>query len=292
MKAILPFLALLFLPIFLHAQDQQKLLEHSYKTHSKKELKQFFDNWHKKIPPVSDSEFAKLNDLQKETYKVFEEFYQSENIKRLCGSKWYDNAYSKSKYLFVQNKIKISRDKIIYISHEDSVNGVIESIHALKDDSFKVKILEIVNKVGISDSLQNTFSGDFERIPIKWSDMTDSVVNFRPLLNFEQKPLLYLSDNYENILIGFLNESSSQLDKAGNLLNSKKKETFLRIMSKNWDLNWNAFFSCPQAYYIFFDKSMTRARIDFCFEEQGGTTLLKKENGVWKIVSSKRTWIE
>jgi len=44
--------------IILYTQDQQILLEHAYKTLSQKELKQFFDNWHKEIPSISDFDYA------------------------------------------------------------------------------------------------------------------------------------------------------------------------------------------------------------------------------------------
>jgi len=113
--------------------------------------------------------------------------------------------------------------------------------------------------------------------------LTDSIKNFKPRLDIEQKPILFLSNSYQTILKNFFNDSNQVLT---------KKEGFFTAMTRPWDWKWDRICSYPQIFWIYFNESISQARIDFRIGIQGGETRLKKENGEWKIVSSRLTWIE
>src|SRR6187402_799552 len=88
-----------------HGQQQAQLLSKAYKTKSSALLRQFFDNWAKETPPLSENEIEKLKDTVREAYKVYRAFYHPFNIGELGGSEWGNDIYSKVSWLVVQRDI-------------------------------------------------------------------------------------------------------------------------------------------------------------------------------------------
>ena len=202
MKAAIILLALFFPSIILYAQDQQKLLEHAYKTHSKKELKQFFDNWHKEIPPISDSEFARLNDLQKEAYRVFEAFYHPENLKLLGGLVQNDSFYKSAKYLIIADSIHIYRSENICLSYADTDSVIVHQIMNNHPDGNEFFLR---GKDGrLSREILTNYENNFMQ---EDTELVDFIKYFKPNIDFRDKIPLYLTSDYNAILLHFLGNS-------------------------------------------------------------------------------------
>jgi len=76
---------------------------------------------------------------------------------------------------------------------------------------------------------------------------------------------------------------------------SEKKYNILRsyipILHGHWGGYWHIV-THPDVSIIIFNKTLTKARVDFSFGYQGGETILEKEGDDWVIKESKETWIE
>src|ERR1035438_1756411 len=70
---------------------QLKLLEKAYHHRSLKKINTFFENLHKEIPAISDSEMKTLRPIQKEAYEVFKVYYkrsEERHVGKECRSRW------------------------------------------------------------------------------------------------------------------------------------------------------------------------------------------------------------
>lgn len=122
-----------------------------------------------------------------------------------------------------------------------------------------------------------------------------------PAVESTDKKPLYLNSKYNEILNAFLGNKHLPLG-AGGIMNparskgqSAKRKMFLEKFIKIWYGHWGGYWqliSYPEANSITFDKEMKYARIDFRMVYEGGEAILKRENGIWKLISAKRTWIE
>jgi hypothetical protein len=273
----------------------------SYEHNSKKELKLFFDIWKKQQQPITKNELLKKNDTTKNVYNVFNIFYNPLNIKKLGGSEWGNKIYKKSKYLVIQNKILIYFTDKIYYTEKETEDYAIEFINrVIKDKEKRNKFLE--RKDGkLSDFVLERFSPSEDYDRNDKEIITDSIVNFNPQINCKDKVPVYLTNSFEKILNDFLlaeednfgNNNIMQPAKAKD--ESEKRKYFLANSIKIYKGHWGGYWqlhSYPTVSKIVFDKKMEFARIDFKLIYQGGEAILKNENGVWKLIESKITWIE
>ncbi|WP_140466155.1 hypothetical protein [Hymenobacter nivis] len=291
-------------PKFIHPIETSHLLEHAYKAKSQAELTLFFGEWSRNIVAINKEELAQLNSQQKEAYDVFTAFYKPHRLDSLGGSEWGDSIYEKTKFLLVQNDIKIRIiDRIFYSdTYIDSViTGVIN--RTVKEDSVRKRRLKRVNgklnqQVREEFGFENAFSfhsqGD-EQID------TDSLTDFRPVVKIPGKQIIYLTPKRAETLKAFLGDKHLPIG-AGGIMNparssgeSEKRKKFLENDIKIWYGHWGGYWqlnSYPVAYFITLDKNMLYARVSFRMVYEGGETILKKMGGRWEIISSKRTWIE
>ncbi len=282
MRSILYQLILLSLfPIILHAQDQQKLLEHAYKTHSKKELKQFFDDWHKEIPPVSDSEFVKLDTLQQEAYGVYKTLFQPDN---LCLKAYYTNNKHSGKFIILENSIKIRQTDFICLTHQDSDSIVHKYITSIKNDSERNTLL---NEEKMGSFLQVVrYTQPFAFFSDKGM-IKDSAINFRPRIDYQHKIPVYLTSDYDTLFSGFLEPIfykkviGSKTYVMSRNIPWKKKHFIAKITEIAYDGSLY-----PKVSDITFDDSKTRAMAVF------GSYIIffRKENGIWKKVIEERLY--
>jgi hypothetical protein len=304
---------------------KSKMLEQAYHKRSKAALNSFFQEWQKEIPSISDSEFNKLNQIQKEAYKVFKAFYQPTNLEKLGGSEWGNDIYKNVKYLLVQNRVDIYSTNQLYVdakdsaeqiewainnhkidtaftfgidSNEDSENRALIIIHGQSFDSRHPQIVYRQNGlIHLTLFGQHIYQDDFNSN----ESLTDSILNFRPKIDCEGKNPLYLVRDYEKRLNKFLENHFKQLG-TPNIMSpaqaegeSTKRKEFLEQFIKIWYGHWGGYWqlnSYPTASSICFDKTYTKAKVSFEMVYEGGETILRKENGVWKIISSTLTWIE
>jgi len=69
MKIILIFI--LFYSSFLIAQTQEELLNQAYVQNSYELLDKFFENWRMEKTPITDEEYQKLSEVEKDVYDLF-----------------------------------------------------------------------------------------------------------------------------------------------------------------------------------------------------------------------------
>ena len=295
---------LLFSTTYLYPQSEVKLLEKAYKEKSTAKLKDFFIAWSKDIPPINDVEFLELNDTIRQAYKAFIAFYKPNSLDSIGGSEWGNDVYKNVEFLIVQNTVKIYFADKVYYSDEETEKYIAMEINRMysDNDSIKIRMLEkLKNKDGtINDFYFYIFGPHSTKKNINIV-LTDSIMNFRPSVNCDNKIPLFLTEKYEEEIISFLGVNYSSLGKEG-IMNparskrqSEKRKNFLencvKIFYGHWGGYWQLY-SYPQVYSITFDKNMQYAKIDFRLIYEGGEAYLKREEGIWTLISSKLTWIE
>ncbi len=301
MKKTVNYIFIFLVSMRIQAQNAETILMKSYEQNSKKELKIFFDTWNKKHQTITENELLKKNDTIKNVYNSFTIFYNPLQIKKLGGSEWGNNIYKKSKYLIVQNKIFICFSNKIYYTEKEIDEYAVKYINRIiKDKEKRDKFLE--RKDGkLSDYVLDNFS-PYKDYNIKQNEIiTDSIINFNPKINCKNKVPVYLTADYDkmlNIFLGndeipFGNENIIQPAKSKDESEKRKSflENFIKIYKGHWGGYWQLY-SYPIVSRIVFDKKMEYARIDFRMIYQGGEAILKNENGEWKLIESKITWIE
>ena len=283
------------------AQTEGELLEKAYKKKSLPVLKDFFETWHNDIKPIADEELGTQNDTIVHAYRAFSAFYNPLDLERAGGSEWGDDIYNNVTYLIVQDRLWIYlKDKIFYTDEERDKYAVEEINRTIKSDITKQRLLKrengkLANNVLTTFAPDNHFSTRNEkRIPV------DSILNFRPQITCNKTPL-YLTKKYDEILNAFLGNSHYKLG-TGGIMNparsngeSEKRKVFLENYIKIWHGHWGGYWqlnSYPTCSSITFDKNFEYAKIEFVMVYEGGEAIMKNENGVWRLISSKRTWIE
>ena len=129
----------------------------------------------------------------------------------------------------------------------------------------------------------------------------DSSITFRPPVHFDGKKVVYLTPKYEKLLNSFLGNRHVDLGEydimqpAYSKGNSRLKHTFLNkaalIFYGHWGGYWQ-YETYPKANQIIFNPEMNRAVVLFRFVYEGGEVILEKQNGEWKVVDLRFTWIE
>jgi hypothetical protein len=239
-------------PTFTVNQLNDKL-EFSFKQMKPDSFEQIFVDWNREIKPNSD-DFIHQNDTINAVFEVYKEFYMPLDLLKLGDWEWGNDLNSKSKYVVVQNKIFYS---IMLTENFD----------------------------------------DFD-----WQkSKKDSIENFRPPINLDKNKILYLTDEYAKSINKFLGTESTKLGE-GNIMNpsrpegeSEKRYEILRpyipILHGHWGGYWHLE-THPEISVIIFNKTLTKAKIDFRVGYQGGETILEKNGNNWTIKESKATWIE
>lgn len=264
-----------------------KLLKKAYKKQSQEMLVQFFQNWDHEISPITANEFDHFNDTLKNAYWVFQEFYTPDDLKRIGGSE-FGEIYKNVNYMIAQNDLLVYQTDQIYFSQEEI-------------DSLVLSNLYRIHKISESDTAaMNLWKRRYSKNPESmkhWFYETDGkrkdsvlfrVENFRPITSSTTN-VVYLTTDYSNTLLNFLGEIEYQ-----NYTESDKREAFLEnqiLISQGLFNSWHLI-TYPYVRKITFDKNFEYAEIQFRILHEGGDAILKKTDGVWNLLSSKRTWIE
>lgn len=159
------------------------------------------------------------------------------------------------------------------------------SIYAVVQNTIFYSILN-------NDSLDN-FDWDKSKV--------DSIADFRPPINVSKDKVLYLTKEYNASLNHFLRTESHKLSGSRPIKpprpqgESVKRYQFLRlyihILTGHW-WGWGHIETHPFVTVLIFNKTLTKAKIDFEVGDQGGSVLLEKHGTAWTIKKSKVTWIE
>lgn len=293
MKKIFFYIAFIFsVAAFGQNEQQAQLLEDAYKKRSDKKATEFFKNWQQELPTINDKELAALNDTLRETYNVFTAFYNGQLEK---------NINYLERYLILQNSIKISFTDKIYYSEEETDNYVTASISRMQisekvRDAYLRKFdgkypEDTVFQFGPRGDLNSNIEKAKERL-------IDSIICFRPMILNGKRQVVYLTEGYEKLLIGFLGSNSSQPDiRSVNYISERQSKKRYKFLNQFVPLKFGHWFgylivSYPKASAIVFDNDMNYARIDYVSGYAGHEAVLKNDNGNWTIISCKMTWIQ
>ncbi len=129
----------------------------------------------------------------------------------------------------------------------------------------------------------------------------DSIINFRPELQFEQAKSLYLLPKYELVINKFLGSKNYPLGTGGIMNPSRARGTSaerLKFLNKKLTIihgHWGGYWHIethPEVFSIDFNNDRTLARINYRLVYQGGVAFYSKQNGIWKLEDAYLTWIE
>lgn len=302
MKEIKLVLLVLSMSILANAQISStpkvkvKQLKTAYKAKNIAGAEAFFETWVKTIDQISQPELEALSVPCQEAYKVFEAFYNPLDIAKIGGSEWGDSLYKGIQYAIVQNKVRINM-----VASLDIDNIILRNIeNSSIADSIKRKLLEKVDGE-YSSYTKSLYGGIMSVLSSEEDVQADTIENFRPRINIEQLKAVYLTNDYAQILTNFLSNKFIKLGKGG-IMNparatksSAKKQAFLEKLVTIFQGHWGGYWQLttyPEVSLILLDEKLENAIIYFRIVYEGGEAYLKKENGDWKIITAKRTWIE
>jgi hypothetical protein len=255
---------------------------------------EFFEVWHKEVPPRSSAEVDHMPDTAREIYRLYEEFYNPRQLDRIGGSEWGSNIYKKVKYCLVQNTIlfnfvdTLNRDLLI----AKEVERVAGRLH-ISMDSVR-KGLSANNRLILKNYRGYIFD---------WPEPKDYFVlaDFRPRTKFDTLRTLVLIPKYDTLLNQFLADNHYPLG-AGNLMapaaskgESTQRQAFLSNLIRIWYGHWGGYWQLhtyPYVNSVIFDRSFEHALINFRVVYEGGFACFKKVDGAWKLIDAERTWIE
>ena len=286
-------------------QTQATLLEDAYQKQSETLLYKFFDNWGN---DVSSNENEADNQWVAEAYKVFKAFYQPLHLERIgCGDEYYEELYKDKPYFIVQGTLyEICVTESIPFGNDELeayYRKRIKQMYDREDDRNKMmeslqKMLEMKYIYADYKKEETINDGDWMAIPIT---LVDSQIDFRPLVAFRDKTIVYMSKQYELMLNNFLGDEHVDLGEEEIMQTAYAKEDsaerkrFLekaaRIFYGHWGGYWQ-YETYPEASSIIFDSAMGRAVVLFRIVYEGGEVYMEKRDGEWIIVSGRLTWIE
>ena len=129
----------------------------------------------------------------------------------------------------------------------------------------------------------------------------DSIVDFRPKIEFKNVRILYLTPKYSKIINEFLGNKYYPLG-TGGIMNparakgtSEKKLDFLNSKMKIIYGHWGGYYHIethPDVFSIDFNKDLTLAKVNYRLGYQGGEATYKRHNGKWIFIDGHLTWIE
>lgn len=231
-----------------HTADQiSDDLEFAY-THMEPVLiDNFFFEWQKNVKP-NTIEFINQNETIAAIYSVFDTFYKPNDLLKIGSWACVDDINLNCEYIVIQNQI---------------VYSVVNSNN--------------INEVDLNFSKKNLIS------------------NFRPQITSESKNVLYLTDEYEESINGFVGKKSTEPEEVVTMQDSVNKSNkekiellkqYIPILNDYWGRTWQLE-TYPYVNRIIFNKSITKARVEFYVGFQNGQALLEKKGNKWVIKESK-----
>ena len=284
--------------VFAQSESQAKLLRKAYKSHSTKMLYEFFDNWSEE---VKSNEDEAQSPYVAEAHKVFAAFYQPMQTEERGVRK---TMYDDKPYFIVQSSLwKIEQaEEILYKAKEIDSFLVARILKYIPNDTIEqkkwMKICREDRRIRPDYGGIFGFSRWLTTIP---TSILDSDVVFRPLVQFDGKKIVYLTKKYSKLLNSFLGNDHVDLGTYDIMQTafakdeSRSKQEFLnnavQIYYGHWGGYWQ-YVTYPKANKIIFNPEMNRAVVLFRFVYEGGEAILEKQNGEWKVVDFRFTWIE
>lgn len=299
MKGKATFFILLLATMFssmAQSTAQARLLRKAYKMQSTATLFEFFDNWSEE---VKSNDHKAKDPYLAEAYKVFAAIYQPMRMNDRHGSPL--TMYHDKPYFIVQGSLwKICKTDDILYKQEEIDSFVVTRIRPLLPND-TCSLIELISSMR-NDTAKLSY--------VFWEHYSSAITNpirvysdieFRPSVHFDGKKVVYLTKKYEKLLDSFLGDKHVDLGKHNIMQTAYSKEesqlrqefinNAARIFYGHWGGYWQ-YETYPQANQIIINSEMNRAIVLYRFIYSGGEVLLEKQNGEWRIVKSRYTWIE
>ena len=290
MKQLLLILLALSACSFSRGQKQDCSLLSAYQSGSTKKLAAFFDDWAKKIPPLSTKQLAAQSEAVQNVYLVFQAFYNPLKPGWLHDSEWGTNFYRKAKYLILPANICFA---IVDTLDKDTL---IKKEYARIGRKLNIPIDSIVANARTSRSIMKLFR-------FAWPEPAtyDTIRDFRPQVSFQALKTVILTPSYDFLLDSFLGHSDiptgtgsivAPLRTEGEIENRRKfLEDYIRITYRirtgHWQLRTE-----PVVYSMLLDKAFKNALVNYGVAGEGDYAWFKKIDGVWTLMESDVSWME
>ena len=280
------------------SRSQAKLLRKAYKAHSTKMLYEFFDNWSEE---VKSNEGEAQKPYVAEAHKVFAAFYQPMQTEERGVRK---TMYDDKPYFIVQSSLwKIEQaEEILYKAEEIDSFLVARILEYIPNDTIEqkkwMKICREDSRIRPDYGGVFGFSYWLTTIP---TTTLDSSITFRPPVHFDGKRIVYLTKKYSKLLNSFLGNDHVDLGTYDIMQTafakdeSQSKQEFLNNAVQIYYGHWGGYWqyeTYPKANQIIFNPEINRAVVMFRFVYEGGEAILEKQNGEWKVVDFRFTWVE
>ena len=194
--------------------------------------------------------------FEQAVYRLYEAFFQPANF------------YKDAKYTVIQDKVNV------YIVDSD--------FRGLKDvESWES--VDFVRKAPVISHIQ--------------------VRQFRPSVTFPKKKILYLQDDYLAAMLAFLTQDNgyAMLDRYAEeeCVSEERKDrlkylnSHLKIIPGHWETGWH-FETHPRILAVYFAADLKQqAVVSYRAYYGGGEAIMNAtQNGQWKVVARKDTWVE
>lgn len=242
-------------------------------------LEQFFENWRNEKTPITDEEFSKLSDVEKDVYDLFYEFYDPFNLNKLSSFNGEIEKYKDEKYVIINPRIKYN-----YVStlNDSEMVNIYLAKHFTKE--------EISN---LNDYyLNNLYKGYHMLVWAEQDYYCEGLINdFRPKVKFENARPLFQKSEYDSLITRFVGYTFYFTDSQGKLVGySKDKLSFVNSLiaifhqTENWYI-----VTSPDVKAITFDNNRNTAKLVYSSAGHMGMSTFKKENGKWVFVKDEMT---
>ena len=295
--SLIILLMLATLTVSCQSDPQAQLLKEAYRSKTTKLLYTFFDNWSEE---VKSNEGEAQNPYVAEAHKVFAAFYQPQQI--IARDIDCHVLYNEKPYFIVQGSLwKILQAETILYNQEEIDSLMIARIRRMYSDD-TVEQQDWIKYVRDNHpNLCYESSDAIRQFELIATTTLDSAVEFRPPVHFEGKKVVYLTKKYEKMLNSFLGKRHIAFSEENIMQPAKSKGKSLSkhrffnqaalIFYGHWGGYWQ-FETYPKANQIIFNPEMNRAVVLFRYVYEGGEAVLEKQNGEWKVVDTRFTWIE
>jgi len=243
-------------------QDGEKLynqpnrLKYAYKANSAELLQTFLNVWSIQSNPVINTTREKYPNIIKDSYTIFEDFYNPNNLRKITTHEWGISIYEDVNYYIVQNSLNIKiYNTLVYNEFIDYRDKALLNF-TVNDFRPNIKI-QSCKSIFLNDDYRNILENFLGNKPNKY--------------DFEN---LELIDNY-----------FKENDKRYRFLNNEI------MVFKGHDEGW-ILISQPYISSIIFNEALDKAIVNFRVKYEGGTALYIKQNDKWNFVKSNQTWIE
>ena len=285
------------LTISCQRDPQAQLLKKAYKKQSTELLYKFFDNWSEE---VKSNEGEVKNPYVAEAHKVFAAFYQPQQI--IARDIDCHVLYNEKPYFIVQGSLwKILQAETILYNQEEIDSLMIARIRRMYPDDTTEQQDWIQYVRDNKPKLCYESSDAILKFDLIATTTLDSAVEFRPPVHFEGKKVVYLNKKYEKLLNSFLGKrhiafgEENIMQPANSKGKNQTKHEFFNNAALIFHGHWGGYWqyeTCPEAGQIIFNPDMNRAVVLFRYVYEGGEAILEKQNGEWKVVDFRFTWIE